>query len=482
VVCIGGQSNRVRVEGQANDSTVQVAKLFKRPSTGALWYNAPMASFEFRLPDIGEGVAEGEVVAWHVKPGDHVTEDQTMVEVMTDKATVTIGAPRAGRVADVRVQVGQVAHVGDVLVVIETGNGHSIAPPAGPAKAEPPKVAVAASAVGDIREALPGTTFLASQSAKQNVITSRSAETVAPGDKYFEGNPLATPATRKLARDLDLDLRNVPPTGPGGRVTQDDVRAARSEAPVAKPIAHRSSANPPAVSGGETRVPLIGVRRKIAERMQASKNTAAHFTFVEECDADRLVDVRQRLAAKAEARGVRLSYLPFIVQATIAALRKHPMLNCMLDPATNEIVMRDYYNIGVAAATEQGLVVPVVHHAEQLSLMDLAREIERLGTAAREGKLTAAELTGSTFTVTSLGKQAGLFATPIINLPNVGILGVHRIKEKPVVRNGAIAIGHVMLLSLSLDHRIVDGHVGAAFAYELIGLLEDPLPMLVDLG
>lgn len=441
-----------------------------------------MASFEFRLPDIGEGVAEGEVVAWHVKPGDHVTEDQTMVEVMTDKATVTIGAPRAGKVADVRVQVGQVAQVGDVLVVIETGNGHSVAPAANVAKPEAPKVVVAASAVGDIREALPGTTFLASLESKA-VATLRSAETVAPGDKYFEGKPLATPATRKLARDLDLDLRNVPPTGPGGRVTQDDVRAAGSETPAAKLVPHRSSANPPAATGGgETRIPLIGMRRKIAERMQTAKNTAAHFTFVEECDAGRLVEIRQRLAPKAEARGVRLSYLPFIVQATIAALRKHPMLNCMLDPETNEIVMRDYYNIGVAAATEQGLVVPVVHRAEQLSLIDLAKEIERLGTAARDGKLTAAELTGSTFTVTSLGKQAGLFATPIINLPNVGILGVHRIKEKPVVHNGAIAIGQVMLLSLSLDHRIVDGHVGAAFAYELIGLLEDPLAMMLDLG
>lgn len=439
-----------------------------------------MASFEFRLPDIGEGVAEGEVVAWHVKPGDRVTEDQTMVEVMTDKATVTIGAPRAGKVAELRVQVGQVAHVGDVLVVIETGNGHSLAPSGKP---EPQKVAVAASAVGDIREALPGTAFITKVAPAPSV--PRDAETIAPGGDYFSDKPLATPATRKLARDLDLDLRRVTPSGPAGRVTKEDVLSARDNRATVKPSGippHRSSGNPPPVSGGETRVPLIGMRRKIAERMQTAKNTAAHFTFVEECDVDRLVEVRARLAPKAEAAGVRLNYLPFIVQATIAALRKHPMLNCMLDPETNEIVMRDYFHIGVAAATEQGLVVPVVHHAEKLSLLELAREIDRLGVAAREGKLTAAELTGSTFTITSLGRQAGLFATPIINLPNVGILGVHRIKEKPVVKNGAIVIGNVMLLSLSLDHRIVDGHVGAAFAYELIGLLEDPLAMLLDLS
>jgi len=458
-----------------------------------------MASFEFRLPDIGEGVAEGEVVAWHVKPGDRVTEDQTMVEVMTDKATVTIGAPRAGKVAELRVQVGQVANVGDVLVIIETGNGHSLAPSGKP---EPQKVAVAASAVGDIREALPGMSFITAEAAKPPVNVAaakpsvnvavvqpqpklRDVETMVPGADYFSEKPLATPATRKLARDLDLDLRRVSPSGPAGRVTKEDVLSARDNRQTVKPSGlppHRSSGNPPPVAGGETRVPLIGMRRKIAERMQTAKNTAAHFTFVEECDVDRLVDVRARLAAKAEAKGVRLNYLPFIVQATIEALRKHPMLNCMLDPETNEIVMRDYFHIGVAAATEQGLVVPVVHHAEKLSLLELAREIERLGVAAREGKLTAAELTGSTFTITSLGRQAGLFATPIINLPNVGILGVHRIKEKPVVKNGAIVIGNVMLLSLSLDHRIVDGHVGAAFAYELIGLLEDPLAMLLDLS
>lgn len=471
-------------------ATADLSRLFKCPTPVALWYNASMASFEFRLPDIGEGVAEGEVVAWHVKPGDHVTEDQTMVEVMTDKATVTIGAPRAGKVAELRVQVGEVANVGDVLVIIETGNGHSLTPSGKP---EPQKVAMAASAVGDIREALPGTAFItAAAKSSSNVVAAanplvnvRDAQTMVPGTDYFSDKPLATPATRKLARDLDLDLRRVSPSGPAGRVTKEDVLSARDNRATLKPIGippHRSSGNPPPVSGGETRVPLIGMRRKIAERMQTAKNTAAHFTFVEECDLDRLVDVRARLAPQAEAQGVRLNYLPFIVQATIAALRKHPMLNCMLDPETNEIVMRDYFHIGVAAATEQGLVVPVVHHAEKLSLLDLAREIERLGVAAREGKLTAAELTGSTFTITSLGRQAGLFATPIINLPNVGILGVHRIKEKPVVKNGAIVIGNVMLLSLSLDHRIVDGHVGAAFAYELIGLLEDPLAMLIDLS
>jgi len=222
------------------------------------------------------------------------------------------------------------------------------------------------------------------------------------------------------------------------------------------------------------------MRRRIAENMQLSKNTAAHFAFVEECDVARLSELRARLRPEAEAQGVELTFLPFIVKAVVAALKKHPMLNSSLDVAKNELVLHAHCHIGIAAATEQGLVVPVIHHAEQLSLLELAREVQRLGAAARDGKLSVTELSGSTFTVTSLGKQAGLFAIPIINFPNVGILGIHRMKERPVVRDGEIVVGKVMLLSLSLDHRIVDGHVGAAFAYDVIRYLEEPALLLLE--
>jgi pyruvate dehydrogenase E2 component (dihydrolipoamide acetyltransferase) len=248
---------------------------------------------------------------------------------------------------------------------------------------------------------------------------------------------------------------------------------ARPVQPARKPVA----ANP----GKDTRVPFVGLRRKIAERMTQSKNTAAHFTFVEECDASRLMSLRDRLKPEAQARGVELTYMPFIVKAVCTALRQHPMLNSSLDTETNELVMHGSCHIGIAAATDQGLVVPVLHQADQLPLFDLAAEINRLGVQARDGKLSVAELSGSTFTITSLGKQAGLFAVPILNLPNVGILGVHRIKERPVVRDGQIAIGQIMLLSLSLDHRIVDGHIGAAFAYEVIRYLEEPALMFMEL-
>jgi len=455
-----------------------------------------MASYEFKLPDIGEGVTEGEVVAWHVKEGDRVAEDQVMVEVMTDKATVTIGAPRAGKIEKLHAAVGALIQVGDVLVVISSGNGSRV-------QGQLP----AATAVGDIRESLPGTGYFAEKRAGEAVVaravepakaapaqaaqaaaTARTTSAQAP--EGTEDKPLATPATRKLARDLTVDLRRVAGTGPGGRVTRDDVISYSTSASgtLQSPLTARAPgparsperAARPALPPGGTRVPFVGIRRRIAENMSASKHTAAHFTFVEECEVDRLIALREQLSADAEAAGAKLTYLAFAIKAVVGALKKHPALNSSLDTATNELVLHGHYHIGIAAATDQGLVVPVVRDADQKSLLQLAIEIDRLGRGAREGTLGREDLTGSTFTITSLGKQAGLFAVPIINLPNVGILGLHRMKERPVVRDGQIVIGHVMLLSLSLDHRIVDGHVGAAFAYDVIRYLEEPALMLLE--
>jgi pyruvate dehydrogenase E2 component (dihydrolipoamide acetyltransferase) len=214
--------------------------------------------------------------------------------------------------------------------------------------------------------------------------------------------------------------------------------------------------------------------------MALSKHTAAHFTFVEECDVTALMALRGRLKVHAEALGVKLAYLPFIVKASALALKRHPILNSALDESTNELVYRRYYNIGIATSTDAGLVVPVVKDADKKSLLDVARDIDRVATLAKAGKATAEDLTGSTFTITSLGAQGGLFATPILNFPEVGILGVHRMRERPVVKEGRIVVGHVMLLSLSFDHRVVDGHVGAAFAYDLISYLEDPDRLLLE--
>ena len=230
----------------------------------------------------------------------------------------------------------------------------------------------------------------------------------------------------------------------------------------------------------ERREPLIGMRRKIAERMQHAKATAAHFTFVEECDASRLVDFRERLEGEAARRGVRLTFLPFVIKAVAHALERHPMLNAEVDEQTHELVYKNYYNIGVATATEAGLMVPVVKNADRLRLFEVAARVDQLAQAARAGTLSPEDLQSSTFTVTSLGKQGGLLATPILNHPEVGILGVHRIKDTPVVRDGEVVPGKVMLLSLSLDHRVVDGHVGAAFAYDVIETLENPERLFYD--
>lgn len=460
-----------------------------------------MSAFEFRLPDIGEGVTEGEIVEWHVQPGDAVNEDDPMVEVMTDKATVTIGAPKKGTISQLKYDVGATAPVGTVLVVIDTdgagGNGAAATAAPAPAPAAAPQTATtpaassdgpAATAVGDIREGLPGSSYFQKPDAAPSPAAAPASATT-----YFSEKPLATPATRKLARDLNVDLRSVPPTGKGGRVSREDVqRFAAGGAPSAAATAVAPSAPskraPTRVEASEDdaaleeRKPFVGIRRRIAERMQMTKNTAAHFTFVEECHVDSLVALRARLKEPAAQQGVRISYLPFIVKAVIGALKKHPSLNSALDEATNELVTRRYFHIGIAAATDAGLMVPVVRNADRLSIIELAQEIERLGEGARAGTLSPTELSGSTFTITSLGKQGGLFATPILNHPEVGILGVHQMKQKPVVRDGAIVIGNVMLLSLSFDHRIIDGHIGAAFAYDVIGYLENPDSLFLEMA
>jgi pyruvate dehydrogenase E2 component (dihydrolipoamide acetyltransferase) len=392
-----------------------------------------MARWEFNLPEIGEGVTEGEVVRWLVTAGDQVREDQPIVEIMTDKATVTLAAPRAGTVLETHGKVGQVIRVHSLLVVFDLGGVPLLEP-------------------------------------------ARSI----PHDHYFNEHPLATPATRKTARDLGIDLRNVPPTGPQGRVTRADVEAflgPTKETQATTALVPLPPSAPPAL---EERIPLAGLRRRIATKMARSTQTAAHFTFVEECDVTALKALRERLKPIAESQGVKLSFLPFFVKACVAALKKHPMLNSMLDEETQEIVLKRCYHVGIATATDAGLMVPVVRDCDHKSLLAIAIDIDRLAISTRAGKARPEELSGSTFTITSLGAMGGLLATPILNFPEVAILGIHRIKPRAVVRDGQIVIGDVMLLSLSFDHRVVDGHIGAAFAYEVIAYLEEPDRLMLD--
>lgn len=469
-----------------------------------------MSTYEFKLPDIGEGVTEGEIVKWLVSKGEKVAEDQPIVEVMTDKATVTITAPKSGTILETRGDVGSVVPVHAVLVVFDLGGGQAPETAAAHAPAEKKGGdGPAATAVGDIKEDLPGMSLMQAPAPASSAVNGGAAK-----QGYFNEKPLAAPATRQLARDLGVDLRRVPPTGPSGRVTKEDVQKLASQpavgaAPAPAPAVEESLALPPprpaegapaaaapparqpiriaplASQGGgdlEERIPLRGVRKRIFEGMSRSKHTAAHFTFVEECDVTALKELRSRLRPKAEAAGVKLTFLPFFVKACVAALKKHPMLNSAFDEAAQEIVVRRAYHIGIASATEAGLIVPVVRDADRKSILDIARDIARLSEDTKAGKAKAEDLGGSTFTITSLGAQGGLFATPILNFPEVGILGIHQMKQKPVVRDGQIVIGDVMMLSLSFDHRIIDGHIGAAFAYEIISYLENPDKLFLEMA
>jgi pyruvate dehydrogenase E2 component (dihydrolipoamide acetyltransferase) len=454
--------------------------------------------FEFKLPDIGEGVTEGEIVGWLAKVGDKLAENQDMVEVMTDKATVTIGAPKAGTVIELRGAVGDTVPVGTVIVVLDTSEsdvGRDVTATGSPfiveqavsskeaSKSSAYDGGPVGSAAGYIQRSLPGVELVPTPSKPQSPAAS-TTET----PNFFAAQPLAAPATRKLARELGVDLKRVEPTGKGGRVTRDDVEAAvRKPSSVeltAEPIVQAVSKVPQATSGvvapRETRIPIRGLRKRIFENMARSKRTAAHFTYADECDATGLIALRDRLSPYAEAKGVKLTYLPFVVKAVVHALKVHPSLNALVDDATQEIVQRSNYDIGIATSTEQGLIVPVLRDADRLSTLEIAREIARLGAQAKSGKLAAHDLGGSSFTITSLGKLGGLFATPVVNYPEVAILSVHAIKQRPVVKNGQVVIGAEMMLSLSFDHRIIDGHIGAAFAQEIIGLLEEPERLLFE--
>ncbi|MCI0343258.1 MAG: 2-oxo acid dehydrogenase subunit E2 [Planctomycetales bacterium] len=426
---------------------------------------------EFRLPDIGEGLTEGEVTRWLVKEGDAVRENQPLVEVMTDKATVEIPAPRTGRVASIRVPEGKTVPIGTVLVVIEESGGA-----AAPAPVAAPAAAQATAATRPVGHA--------------------PAASSGDGDGAG-GKALAAPATRARARELGVDLGRIAGTGPRGRITVEDVEraASGSRAAPARPEPGRGASAPgravpvpaarpapaPLPSGPrEERIPLRGVRKKIAEHMVHSKHTAPHYTYVEQLDATDLVALRNEAKRIGEARGVKVTYLPFVIKALVAGFREFPLLNASLDDATGEIVVKRYYNIGIATAGPDGLIVPVVKDCDRRSLWEIAAEIQRIADSVRAGKVALEDLRGGTFTITNAGNIGGVLATPIINHPEVAILGINKIRETPVVRSGQIVIRQVCHLSLSLDHRVVDGAIAAEFMNRVVRLLEDPKLQLLE--
>jgi pyruvate dehydrogenase E2 component (dihydrolipoamide acetyltransferase) len=403
--------------------------------------------FEFRLPDVGEGVAEGEVVKWLVREGAEVRENQPLVEIMTDKVNVEIPSPKKGTVLRLMAKEGEVVKVGQLLLVIgEKGEQAAEAPPAPTAKA---------SVVQPQAQAV--------RTPVQPAIVSKKPQEV-----------LATPATRKLARDLGVDLALVQGTGAGGRILDEDVQRFKKTGSATVTVTL------PGKPGGEERVPLRGVRRKIAERMVLSVHTAAHVTHVDEVDMTEIVQLREKAKEAAEKRGVKLTYLPFIIKALIPALKQYPYLNATLDNEKDEIVLKKYYNIGIATNTEQGLIVPVVKDADHKSITQLAEEIAKLSDRARAGQLTLDEIQGSTFTVTNVGGIGGVFATPIINYPEVAILGVHKITKRPIVKDNQVAIRDMTYFSVSFDHRVLDGAIAAEFMNAIKKYLEDPKLLLLE--
>ena len=438
-----------------------------------------MALKEFKLPDIGEGIAEGEIVSWKVSAGQAVQEEDEFVEVMTDKATVTITVPFTGSIAELKCAEGDVVPVGSVIAVIDAGGAGAAAP----AKEEAAPAAPAAEAAA----APPAAPAAAPAPAAAAVAPPPAPAPAAPA-AFVQSSPgkvLAAPATRRRAREMGIDLATITPTGPRGRVTNDDlstgaaVPAAAGGAAVGghsfPPIAI-----PPAPEGRtETRTPFRGLRRKIADAMTRSKYTATHFTYVDDIDVTDLVTIRKEAKAAYADQGVNVTYLPFIMKAIVAAMRAHPEMNASLDEVTNEFVVKGYFNFGIATDTDNGLIVPVIKDVDRKSIGELAAELQDLAQRTREGKVTVDDLTGGTFTITNAGNIGGLFATPVINFPEVAICGVHAIKDTPVIRDGACVPGKKMYLSVSIDHRLVDGATGAHWMNVVKDHLEQPYRMLL---
>lgn len=423
-----------------------------------------MGTHVIKMPDIGEGIAEVELSQWHVKVGDLVVEDQVLADVMTDKAMVDIPSPVHGKVIALGGQPGEVMAVGSVLISIEVEGAGNLKESAAPA---PVKEAPAAPKAEAVVESKPAPAAPRPAAVCQGPMVAREADE----------RPLASPAVRKHALDLGIQLRLVRGSGPAGRVLHEDLDAylaqgqSNASAPVGAAYAQRND---------EEQIQVIGMRRKIAQRMQDATQRAAHFSYVEEIDVTAIEELRAHLNEKHGASRGKLTLLPFLVRALVVALRDFPQINARYDDEAQVITRLGAVHVGVATQSDVGLMVPVVRHAEARSLWDSATEISRLANAARNGKASRDELSGSTITLTSLGALGGIVSTPVLNLPEVAIVGVNKIVERPMVVKGQVVIRKMMNLSSSFDHRVVDGMDAALFIQAIRGLIEQPATLFVE--
>lgn len=426
-----------------------------------------MAVQEVKLPDIGEGVTEGEMVKWLVKVGDIVKPDQAVAEVLTDKATVEVPSPYAGKVKELKVKEGAMVPIESVMLLLDSEGAAS--------------TASAAPAPAPMMAAAPA------QSMKS---TSPSVGVQSPLEVYppaAESRVLATPATRRLAREMGVDINQLHGTGIAGRVTRDDVTTVKGGAGAvsggwAKPatqIPKLAFASQNAAA--EERVALRGVRKKIAENLQMAKHIIPHFTLVEEANVSELVKMRASAKEQAEKSGVKVTYLPFVMKALLATMRDFPMFNASIDDAAAEIVYKHYFNLGFAADTPNGLLVPVVKAADQKTILQISKDIQELAFKARDGKLSLDEMKGATITITNIGSVGGLYATPIINHPEVAILGMYKIQTKPVWNGKEFVPHEFMNFSITCDHRLIDGAVAANFMKAFVGRIENPSRLMLDM-
>lgn len=444
---------------------------------------------DVKLPELGEGVTEGELVKWLVKVGDNVKPDQPVAEVMTDKATVEVPSPVSGTVKELKFKVGDVIKVENTILTLDGAGSnptpsHSAAQSASAPATPPPSASTTASASNPAKQAPAGATM----ASAPVMMSASSTRTIFP--PVADSKVLATPSTRRLAREVGIDINNIKGSGLAGRVTREDVLSTSAGGmdvvPSSTPAFKTPSIPHPAYQGPqgavEERVPLIGIRKKIAENLQMAKQIIPHFTLMDEAEVTDLVQMRESLKDVTEKTGVKVTYLPFVMKALIASCRQFPMFNASIDDAAKEIVYKKYFNIGFAADTPNGLVVPVIKNADQKSILEISQEILDLSKRARENKLKPDEMKGATITITNIGSVGGTYATPIINHPEVAILGMYKISDRLILKeNGQVGSVKVMNFTITADHRLIDGAVAANFLKVFIGKIQKPGHLMLDL-
>lgn len=424
----------------------------------------------FNFPDIGEGLDEGTILEWYVIKGQVIKAGQALVNMETDKIVTDIPSPKSGTIVALFGSVGETIHVGSPLVEIEIEGvfgADAVAEANEPAKVEP--IEESAAVVGTMELAGSNAYLPASDEGSSNVRTEEKPVTKA----------LATPLARVMAKELNIDINKIIGSGPSGRVTKEDIENYKQPKVTAKETKQKDFVVQPFVSESDTYEPLSQIRKAIAKNMLNSKQSTAHMTLFEEVEISELISIREKFKLKFAEKGVKLTYLPFIVKATVEALKQHRQLNSQIDVENERMVYKNRYNIGIAIDTSEGLVVPVIKDADRLSILQIAQIISELSEKAKDRKLSLDDMRDGTFTLTNYGSIGGIFATPVINFPQAGILGIGRIVKKPVVNADQIVVGNVLPLSLSVDHRIVDGGDASRFINRIMAYLSDPIFMLL---